>query len=79
MKHLVKVFVAAGITALALLPQVAGSFWWGSPGYGGGWRNAYKYDPAYRFGSPQARKYIRDLHRYGPAYAQWRQHRKYWW
>ena len=79
MKPWSKVLVAAGLVAIATLPQTASAFWWGSPWYGGGWRNNYVHDPAYRFGTPQLRQYIRDLHRRGPAYAQWRQHRRYWW
>ena len=81
MKSLKKVPGAVGIAAvLAGIPlQTANSYWWGGPGYND-WRNAYVYDPAYRWGPPQTKSYIRDLHLYGPDYALWRQNRRLgWW
>ena len=70
--------LAAGLILIALPVQQAGAFWWG-PHYGPGWSNAYMYDPAYRWGSPGTRRYIRDLYRYGPAYANWRRSIHGWW
>jgi len=69
--------------ALLVIPaQKADAFWLGSrgPGYGG-WRHAYVHHPAYRWGGPWQKSYIRDLYLRGPAYAQWRQLRRhgYWW
>lgn len=80
MRRLNKMLAAAGIAALVALPvQQAEAYWWGgSPWYGGAWRHGYVYDPTYRWGSPSARRYIRDAYRYGPQYAQWRQYRRSW-
>jgi hypothetical protein len=81
MKIVKRVIVAAGIAAaLALIPAQTGAYWFG-PGLGP-WRHAYVHDPAYRWGSPWTRNYIRDLHLYGPTYASWNQRRRYgrgWW
>ena len=77
MKRLGKVLAAAGIAALVALPaQQAEGYRWG-PGYGTV-RHTYVYDPAYRFGPPTVKRYIRDLYRYGPGYASWRRHWRYW-
>jgi hypothetical protein len=79
MKILKRALVAAGVAAaLIVIPtQTAGAYWGGpAPGIGP-WRHAYVYDPNYRFARPAVRSYIRDLYLYGPAYAAWRQHRRY--
>lgn len=53
--------------------------------YGGGWgpnlwrRHTYVYDPAYRWGPPRGRSYIRDLYLYGPGYAGWKRRYRHWW
>lgn len=77
------VLTGAMLLALLVIPaQSADAFWFGSPGpgYGGG-RHAYVYHPAYRWGGPWQKAYIRDLHLRGPAYAHWRQLRRrgHWW
>ena len=76
MKRLFKLLGALALVALWALPTEVGAFWWG-PGWGN-WQNAYVYDPAYRWGTPYQRDYIRDLYRFGPVYAQWRQARRWW-
>lgn len=79
MKILKRVLVAVGIAvALLAVPlQTANAFWPGpAPGVGP-WRHAYVHDPNYRWGPPTVRNYIRDLYLYGPAYASWRQQRRY--
>jgi hypothetical protein len=83
MKAIKRIAVAAGIAAaLVMIPtQVANAYWgWGGP-LAGPWRNAYVHDPAYRWGSPTTKRYIRDLYLRGPGYAAWRQQRRsgYWW
>lgn len=45
----------------------------------GPWRYSYVYDPQYRRGPPTMRAYIRDLYLYGPAYANWKQQRRWGW
>jgi len=70
------------LALIAIPMQTAEAYWWG-PGVGA-WRNAYVYDPAYRWGSPFMKNYIRDLYLRGPQYANWRQARRYgrgygWW
>jgi hypothetical protein len=82
MKALKRVAVAAGIVAaLVMIPaELANAYW---PGFGphfGSWRSAYVYDPAYRWGSPDMKQYIRDLNLRVPGYAAWRQQRRfgYW-
>ena len=45
-------------------------------------RHAYIYDPGYRRAPPAMRRYLRDLYRRGPVYANWKQRRRYghgWW
>ena len=79
MKRLTKILTAAGITVLLMVPAQQAFGWWGGPWHGSGWRHGYAYDPAYRWGSPATRQYIRDLHLFGPAYAQWRRARRWWW
>jgi hypothetical protein len=82
MKTVKRLLVAAGIAAtMVAIPMETASAYWLGPGPGfGPWRNAYIHNPAYRWGSPATRSYIRDLHRYGPAYANWNRHRRYgWW
>lgn len=80
MKRLGKVLAAAGLTALFLAPaQQAQGWWWGGPWHGAGWRNAYVHDPAYRWGAPATRQYIRNLHLYGPQYAEWKRLQRWWW
>lgn len=82
MKILKRTFAIAAIAAaLAAIPvQTAGAFWGPHPGIGP-WRHSYVYDPGYRFGAPEAKRYIRDLYLYGPTYARWNQQRRYghWW
>jgi hypothetical protein len=77
-----RVLIAAGIAAsLVMIPgEVANAYGWGAGSAVGPWRHAYVHDPGYRWGSPTMRSYIRDLYRYGPEYAQWRQTRRFgWW
>jgi hypothetical protein len=84
MKISKRLMVAAGVAAvLAAIPmQTANAYWVGpGPGYGP-WRHAYVHDPNYKWGPPTVRRYIRDLHLYGPSYAAWNQKRRYhqhWW
>ena len=84
MKALKRVLATAGVAAaLILIPiQTADAYWPGAgPGFGP-WRHSYVYDPAYRWGPPAVKNYIRDLYRRGPAYANWHQSRRYgygWW
>ena len=73
MKKLLKILAAAGIAALVAIPAEVGAVW--GPGWGP-WRNNHIYDPAYRFGPPWQRNYIRDLYLHGPGYAHWRQLRR---
>ncbi len=73
MNKLLKILAAAGIAALVALPSEVGAFW--GPGWSP-WRNNYVHDPAYRFGPPWQRSYIRDLYLHGPGYAHWRQLRR---
>jgi len=80
MKTLKRLFVVTGIVAalLAIPTHTASAFWYG-PAYGP-WRHSYIYDPAYRWGSPVMKSYLRDLYLRGPGYAQWNQSRRYgWW
>jgi hypothetical protein len=84
MKIVKRVALAAGIAAaLIMIPtQVANAYWPGAPPVAGPWRNAYVHDPAYRWGSPVMKQYIRDLYLRGPGYANWRQQRRrsnWWW
>ena len=80
MKRVGKVFAAAGITVLLLAPAQQAQGWWlGGPWHGGGWRNAYVYDPAYPWGSPATRQYIRNLHLFGPHYSEWKRLQRWWW
>ncbi len=67
--------VLALITAVVLPAQQADAYWWGNPWYGGGWRHGYVYDPAYRWGSPVMRRYIRNVYLRGPGYAAWQWYR----
>lgn len=84
MKIVKRVLVTAGIAlALIAIPMRTAEAFSCGPGYGA-WRNAYVRDPAYRWGSPAMKNYIRDLYRRGPAYANWHQSRRYghgygWW
>jgi hypothetical protein len=76
-RHLL--LAAAIAAALAVIPaEVANAYW--HPGYGT-WRHAYVYDPAYRWGTPAQRNYIRDLYLRGPGYAAWHRNLRYgaWW
>jgi hypothetical protein len=78
MKRLAKILSAIGVMMLLLIPVEQAAAWWGGPWHGGGWRHAYVHDPAYHHAPPAVKRYIRDLHRYGPVYADW--HRwQYWW
>lgn len=84
MRIVKRVALAAGIAAaLIVIPtQVADAYWPGAGPVAGPWRNAYVYDPAYRWGSPAMKQYIRDLYPSGPDYANWRQQRRLsngWW
>ena len=65
----------AVVTAVALPTQQANAYWWSYPWYGGWSRHGYVYDPAYRWGSPVSRRYIRSLYLHGPGYAAWRWYR----
>lgn len=80
MKTLKRTLITAGlVAALGLIPaEIANAYW--LPGYQA-WHNAYLYDPAYRWGPPRQRQYLRDLYRYGAEYAHWRQQRRtgWWW
>jgi hypothetical protein len=79
MQILKHVLIAASlIAALSMIPaQVSGAYW---PSGHGIARHAYLYDPAYRWAPPRQRRFIRDLYRYGPGYAQWRLYRRWgWW
>jgi hypothetical protein len=82
MKLLKHTMLAAGIAvALIVIPTQTANAYWGGPGYAA-WHNAYVYDPAYRWGSPEQRRYIRDLYLRGQGYADWRQSRRWtygWW
>jgi hypothetical protein len=71
---------AAVAAALIAIPQAVSAYWLGpAPGVGP-WRYSYVYDPQYRRGPPTMRAYIRDLYLYGPAYANWKQQRRWgWW
>jgi hypothetical protein len=82
MKRVGKILTAAGVAAMLLLPAQETLGWWRGPGPGyghGPWRHSYVYDPAYRWGSPATRQYIRDLHLFGPGYANWRRMQRWWW
>ena len=84
MKVVKRIALAAGIAAaLIMIPtQVANAYWPGAGPVAGPWRNAYVHDPAYRWGSPAMKQYIRDLYLRGPGYANWRQQRRlsnWWW
>ncbi len=84
MNILRRILIASGVAlALVAIPTLpAQAYWPGGYGPGvGGWRRAYVYDPAYRWGGAATRSYIRDLYLYGPAYANWHQNRRYrhWW
>jgi hypothetical protein len=77
MKYLAKVLSVLGVMLLLALPAEQAAAWWG-PWHGGGWRHAYVHDPAYHHAPPAVKRYIRDLHRYGPAYAQMNRWRHWW-
>ncbi len=83
MKTATRIMIAASIVAaLVAIPiETANGYWPGAPHFMGPWRSAYVHDPAYRWGTPAMRDYIRDLHLRGPGYAAWRQQRRfgYWW
>ena len=80
MKISKRLMVAAGVAtvlAAAVPMQTANAYWLG-PGPGlGPWRHAYVHDPNYKWGPPVLRRYIRDLHLFGPTYAAWNQQRRY--
>ena len=79
MSTLGKTLVAASIALVAALPAQQAEAWWGwGPGYAGGWRHSYIYDPAYQFALPRDKQYIRDLYLHGPAYANWQYWRRFW-
>ena len=75
MKNTLKLLAAVGVAAMLAVPGEAGAFWGGGLGP---WSNNYVHDPAYRWGPPWQRSYIRDLYRYGPTYAHWRQLRRWY-
>ena len=78
MKGLKRALAVAGIAAgLVVIPVEVANAYWG-PGYGA-WRSAYVHDPAYRWGTPATRTYIRDLYRRGPGYAAWHRQRRHGW
>jgi hypothetical protein len=73
MKHLTKIFAAAGAAALLALWSLPAEAWWGwsRPYYGYGYgpysyTRAYKADPAYWYAPPRLRAAIRRYYRYGP-------------
>lgn len=80
MKTQKHVLIAASMAAaMTMMPaQVANAYW--LPGWGA-YRHAYVHDPAYRWAPPEQKAYIRDLYLRGPAYANWRQQRRWghWW
>ena len=81
MSRLRKIFTVCGIATLILLPiQNTEAYWGGgmTPWYSNPWRYSYTYDPAYRWGDPVTRKFIRESALYGPAYAKWQQDRRLW-
>ena len=81
MSRLRKTFAACGIATMMLLPTQQSEAFWGmgmSPWYNNPWRYNYVYDPAYRWGDSETRKFIRESALYGPAYAQWQQDRRLW-
>jgi hypothetical protein len=79
MKRLAKILTAIGVMMLLLMPFEQAAGWWGGgPWYGSGWRHAYVHDPAYIHAPPAVKRYIRDLYRYGPAYADWNRWRHWW-
>ena len=74
-RKVLRVALGAGLAGFLLaIPMQSANAWWGGPG----WYNDYAYHPAYRFGPPEVRRYIRDLHRHGPAYADYWNRRWYW-
>ena len=75
MKRLAKVLSAIAVTLLFLVPAQQAAGWWGGPWHGSSSRHAYIHDPAYRRAPPAVKRYIRDLYRQRPAYAE----RKRWW
>ncbi|MGD8208139.1 MAG: hypothetical protein PVH47_08685 [Thiohalocapsa sp.] len=78
MKISKRVLIAGGVAAaLAAIPMEVANAYWG-PGYGA-WRHGYVHDPAYRWGTPASRSYVRDLYLHGPGYAEWRRMRRYGW
>lgn len=81
MSRLRKALIIGGMAALIFLPtQHAEAYWWGgiAPWYNNPWRHNYVYDPAYRWGNPETRKFIRESALYGPVYAKWQQDRRLW-
>lgn len=80
MKTAKRILITAAVAAaLAAIPATTSAWWLGpAPGIGP-WRHAYVHDPSYRFGPPALRNYIRDLHLYGPVYADWHQRQRYGW
>ena len=78
MKTLAKIISTIVVTMLLLIPAQQAAAWWGGPWHGGGYRHAYIHDPAYRHAPPAMKRYIRDLYRYGPAYAELNRWRHWW-
>jgi hypothetical protein len=78
MRRIGKLLSSLGVVLLLVATTQQAQGWWMGPGYGP-WRHAYVHDPAYRWGSPMTRQYIRNLHLYGPAYAEWKRLRTWWW
>ncbi|MDJ0807499.1 MAG: hypothetical protein QNJ78_11775 [Gammaproteobacteria bacterium] len=79
MHKMAKIISAIAVTLLLIIPAQQAAGWWGSgPRHVSGYRHAYIHDPAYRHAPPAVKRYIRDLYRYGPAYAErnrWRHRR----
>ncbi len=78
MKRQSKILSAILVALLLLLAAQQAVGWWGGPWHGTGYRHAYIHDPAYRHAPPAVKKYIRDLHRYGPGYAEMNRWRHWW-
>jgi hypothetical protein len=79
MSMLKKVVFALSVATLLAVPVQTANAWWGGGPWSGPWRHSYVHDPAYRWGPPHMRTYIRNLHLYGPVYADWKQRRLYGW
>jgi len=71
---------AAVAATLIAIPQALSAYRFGPAPAVGSRPYSYVYDPQHRWGPPAMRAYIRDLYLYGPAYANWKQQRRWgWW